>query len=216
MDKHQTAWNEKVAKSIIEHMARRRIEGSYAATAAQARDEILAMIPQEAVVSKVGSMSVVGIGLWEKLTERPGVKIIDHGRPGLAREESVALRHQGLQADVMLASVNAITLDGRLVDLDGFGNRVAGTIFGPKKVILVVGMNKVAANLDAAMARVKHYAAPVNARRLNYKVPCAETGLCSDCNSPERLCNVWVVIDGQLAAQKGRLHVKLVGEDLGY
>jgi len=115
-----------------------------------------------------------------------------------------------------VTSVNAITLDGRLVDLDGIGNRVAGTIFGPKKAILVVGMNKVAANLEAAMARVKHYAAPVNARRLSYKVPCAETGMCSDCNSPQRICNVWMIIEGQMAAAAGRIHVKLVGEELGY
>jgi hypothetical protein len=216
VDKHQTVWNEKAAKKIIEHLSRRRMEGSYAATADQARDEILAMIPEQAVVARAGSMSAAGIGLWEKLSERSDVRVLNPSQPGISPEEALALRRQGLSADVMIASTNAITLDGRLVNLDGIGNRVAGMIFGPKKVILVVGMNKVASNLDAAMERVKHYAAPVNATRLNAKVPCVETGVCSDCHSPQRLCNVWTIIDGQSATLAGRIHVKLVGADLGY
>jgi hypothetical protein len=105
-------------------------------------------------------------------------------------------------------------LDGRLVNLDGSGNRVAAMTFGPKKVILVVGMNKVAPDLESAMARVKHYAAPVNALRIGFKTPCAETGLCSDCKSPQRICNMWSIIEGHTV--KGRIHVKLVGENLGY
>ena len=94
------------------------------------------------------------------------------------------------------------------------GNRVAAMCFGPKKVILVVGLNKVAPDLDTAMARVKHLAAPINAIRLNRATPCVETGLCSDCRSPERICNMWSIIEGHLVAN--RIHVKLVGEDLGY
>jgi hypothetical protein len=124
------------------------------------------------------------------------------------------LRRQGLLADVMIASSNAITLDGRLVNLDGSGNRVAAMTFGPKKVILVVGMNKVAPDLESAMARVKNYAAPVNVMRLGLKNPCAETGTCGDCKSPQRICNMWSIIEGHLT--KGRIHVKLIGEDLGY
>jgi len=107
-----------------------------------------------------------------------------------------------------------LTLDGQLVNLDATGNRVAAMCFGPKKVILVVGMNKVAPDLDTAMARVKHYAAPINAMRLHMATPCAETGVCQDCRSPQRLCNMWLIIEGHML--KDRIHVKLVGEDLGY
>jgi len=214
MDKHQMTWNEKVAGSIIEHLEKRRMEGSYSASAAQAKDEILAMIPQGASVYRCGSMTTTGIGLWEKIAERTDIQVIDPYQPGLSPEQAMELRRQGLLADVMIASSNAITLDGKLVNLDGSGNRVAAMIFGPKKVILLVGMNKVAPDVESAVARVKHYAAPVNVIRIGYKNPCAETGLCIDCKSPQRICNMWSIIEGHMA--KGRIHVKLVGEDLGY
>jgi hypothetical protein len=114
----------------------------------------------------------------------------------------------------MIASTNAITLDGRLVNLDGMGNRVAAMAFGPKKVILVVGMNKIAPDLETAVERVKHVASPINNIRLNLNNPCVETGLCSDCRSPQRICNMWSTIEGHMI--KDRIHVKLIGENLGY
>lgn len=214
MDGHQMIWNEKISKNIIKHLEKRRMEGSYASTAAQAREDIVAMIPQGATVFRNGSMTAVGMGLWEEIAKLPGVELIDPFRPGLSPEEAMKLRRQGMTADVMIASSNAITLDGKLVNLDGMGNRVAAMTFGPKKVILVVGINKVAPDLDSAMARVRHYAAPVNAIRLGLKTPCVETGLCTDCKSPQRICNTWSVIEGHMI--KDRIHVKLVGEDLGY
>ena len=214
MDAHQLAWNELVAKQIVQHLEKRRMEGSYAASAAQARDEILAMIPQGATVYRCGSMTTVGIGLWDKISELPGVEIIDPYLPGLSPEKALEVRRQGMIADLMIAGSNAITLDGKLVNLDATGNRVAAMCFGPKKVILVVGMNKVAPDLDTAMARVKHYAAPVNVIRAGFNNPCKETGLCIDCKSPQRICNMWSIIEGHMI--KGRIHVKLVGENLGY
>ena len=110
--------------------------------------------------------------------------MIDPFIPGLTPEEVMARRLKGLTADYMIASSNALTLDGQLVNLDATGNRVAAMCFGPKKVILVVGMNKVAPDLDSAMARVKHYAAPLNAMRLHMPTPCGETGVCQDCTAP--------------------------------
>lgn len=214
MDKHQMAWNEKVARGIIEKLEKRNMEGSYASSAAQARDEVVAMIPQGASVYRCGSMTTTGMGLWEKIAEKPGVKILDPYVSGLSPAEAMEMRRQGLLADIMIASSNAITLDGKLVNLDGSGNRVAAMLFGPRKVILIVGMNKVAPDVESAMARVKHYAAPLNVIRLGYKNPCAETGCCIDCKSPQRICNMWSIIEGHIA--KGRIHVKLVGESLGY
>jgi hypothetical protein len=214
MDQNQTEWNEKVAKKIIKNIEKRRMSGSYAPTAAKARKEIVDMIPKGATVYRCGSMTAVGLGLWEEIDALPEVNLIDPYQAGLSPEEGLELRRQGLIADVMIASTNAITLDGRLVNLDGIGNRVAAMAYGPKKVILVVGINKVAPDLESAMARVKHYAAPVNAIRFGVKTPCIETGLCQDCRSAQRICNIWSTIEGHMI--KDRIHVKLVGEFLGY
>jgi hypothetical protein len=214
MEEHQVVWNEKVATKIIKNLEKRRMEGSYAPTAAQAKEEVVAMIPQGASVFRCGSMTSVGMGLLEDITNLPQVKLIDPYQPGLTPEEGLELRRQGLTADVMVASSNAITLDGKLVNLDGMGNRVAAMAFGPKKVILLVGMNKVAPDLESAMARVKHRAAPINNIRMGVKNPCVETGLCSDCKTPQRLCNMWSIIEGHMI--QNRIHVKLIGEDLGY
>ena len=214
MDEHQVVWNEKVAQTIIKNLEKRRMAGSYAAESDQARDEVLEMIPRGVTVFRCGSMTAMDMGLWEAVAALPEVNLIDPYRPELSPEEGMELRRQGMIADVMIASSNAITLDGKLVNLDGMGNRVAAMAFGPKKVILVVGMNKVASDLESAIARVKHYAAPVNNIRYGLKNPCVKTGLCSDCKTPQRICNMWSTIVGHMI--KDRIHVKLVGEHLGY
>jgi hypothetical protein len=214
MDQHQQEWNKKVAAQIIKNLEKRRMTGSYTDEAASAVTEIVDMIPRDATVFRCGSMTAVGMGLWEAIPALPGVTVIDPYRAELTPEEGLELRRQGLTADVMIASTNAITLDGRLVNLDGMGNRVAAMAFGPKKVILVVGMNKVAPDLETAIERVKHVASPINNIRLNQNNPCVETGLCSDCRSPQRICNMWSTIEGHMI--KDRIHVKLIGENLGY
>ena len=214
MDSHQMIWNEKVAGKLIKNLEKRRMEGSYASTSAQAKEEVLSMISNGATVYRCGSMTAVGLGLWEAVADIPEVELIDPFKPGLSKEENFELRCRGLTADIMIASTNAITLDGRLVNLDGSGNRVAAMAFGPKKVILLVGMNKITPDLDSAIERVKHYAAPVNAIRVGLKNPCVETGLCTDCKTPQRICNIWSIIEGHM--YEGRIHVKLIGENLGY
>lgn len=214
MDIHQITYREKLAQHLIKHLTKRRLEASYAPTATQAREEILAMIPAGATVSRGGSMSVVEMGLWEALCNKPGVEVIDPFLPELDPIVAQERRRQSLLVDFFITGSNAITMDGKLVNLDGLGNRVAGICFGPNKVILVVGLNKVAPDLETAIARVKHLAAPINAIRLGRATPCVETGLCSDCKSPERICYMWSIIEGHM--MENRIHVKLVGEDLGY
>ncbi len=214
MDAVRSGYYSKTAEKIIGHLAKRRMAGSYAATREEAAQQVMAMIPQGAKVYRGGSMSLVELGLVDAIYAIPQVTVFDPYRPGLTPEESLEQRRQGLLADVMVASTNAITQDGKLVNLDGMGNRVSGMIFGPRKVVLVVGMNKVTYDVDEAMARVKHLAAPLNNVRLNLANPCCETGICSDCKSPSRICNMWTIIEGHMV--KDRIHVVLVGDSLGY
>ena len=219
MDAATVEFREKLAQHLIKAFAKRRMEASYAQTADQARTEILAMLPRPCTVMRCGSVSVRQIGILEDLAGLDGVSLIDPFEPGLAPQEAMARRMRGMSADVMLTSTNAVTEDGVLVNLDGTGNRVAGMAFGPAKVILVVGMNKVAKDIPSAMARVRQLAAPINALRIkshreNFNPPCVTDGRCHDCRTPEKTCNVWSIIEGQ--RHPNRLHVKLVGEDLGY
>lgn len=209
----------KTAVRLIRQLEKRRLDASYAATAAQARTEVLAMISGPCSVIRCGSESVGSLGLWDDIAALPQVDLINPYEAGITPAEGMARRVRGMTADIMLSSCNAVTLDGRLVNLDGMGNRVAAMIFGPKKVILVVGMNKVVSDLDAAMARIRDFAAPTNNLRLHrampsHEPPCVEDGRCHACRSEHKICNAWTIIEGQKIP--GRIHVKLVGEDLGY
>jgi hypothetical protein len=119
-----------------------------------------------------------------------------------------------MTSDLFLSSVNAITMDGELVNIDGMGNRVNATNFGPKKVILVAGYNKIVEDVQEAIKRIKNVTAPMNARRLNLEVPCAKLGKCADCNSPNRMCRIVVILEWKPTWTD--MLVILVGEELGY
>lgn len=218
MDPNLLTQREKQARLVIKNLERRRRAGSYAATAQEAKAQLLSLIPSPASVIRCGSESVGRLGLWEDIAAKPGVTLLDPYKPGLSGEEAMDIRRQGLLADVMVGSTNAMTLDGRLVNLDGLGNRVGAMIFGPRKVLLLVGMNKVAWDLEAAYARVRTVAAPANNIRLaevyGLKNPCVADGRCHQCMSETKICNIWSVIEG--SRDVGRIHVILVGEDLGF
>ena len=142
MDENQVAWNEKVAEKLIKNLEKRRMEGSYAATAAQAKDEVVSMITPGSSVFRCGTMTATYAGLWDAIAELPDVSLIDPYEPGIPPEEGLARRSQGMMSDFMIASSNAITLEGKLVNLDDMGNRVAAMSFGPKKVILMVCLSR--------------------------------------------------------------------------
>jgi hypothetical protein len=189
------------------------IEAVVVGTGEEARGAVLSTLETGASVGLGGSRTLVETGILDAL--RTGdYTLYDQYREGLDRGESMALRKRGTHADYFISSSNAITDDGKIVNIDGLGNRLAGFCFGPEKVIIVAGRNKITSDLDAALARVRNVAAPINALRFGLKTPCVKTGRCSDCDSPERICNLTLIIEKQRV--QGRMKVILVNEDLGF
>jgi len=165
-------------------------------------------------VSWGGSLTHVQTGLYAELKGRQDITILDTYNKNLSPEEAYELRRQSLLVDLFITGTNAVTERGRLVNLDMIGNRVAAITFGPKDVIVFVGRNKIVADVDEAIERIKTYAAPVNVMRLEKQTPCLKTGVCQNCKSPERICNVWSI--SEKSFPKGRIKVILINEDLGF
>lgn len=160
-----------------------------------------------------GSMTVAATGLYAALKEQAGIEMIDtlDLQPSLA--EKWERRRRALLCDLFITGTNAVTEEGQLVNLDMWGNRVAAIAFGPNHVVIIVGRNKITADIDDAMFRVKSLAAPANAMRLDKKTPCAKTAFCEECRSPDRICNAWTITEKSYP--KGRIKVVLVNQDLG-
>ncbi|NLP45474.1 MAG: lactate utilization protein [Epulopiscium sp.] len=199
-------------KKIIEAFKKRNIEAYYCSTKEEASKQILQLIPKNSSVSWGGSMTLKALHIQQKLQEK-SYDVLDRS---LAKtpQEIEQLYHDALSCDYYLMSSNAITLDGKLVNTDGTGNRVAALIYGPKNVIIVAGMNKVVADENAALMRVKNQAAPINALRLNKNTPCTKTGKCGDCLSDDSICAHTVIT--RMSRIPNRIKVILVGESLGY
>lgn len=171
---------------------------------------VLDMIPLNATVGVAGSTTIRQLGLITRLRER-GTRVIDIGKPSRLSIDELARRT--LRSDILLASSNAVTLDGKLINTDAIGNRVAGMIFGPRRVIVVVGVNKIVRNVDEAMDRIKKIIAPYHSKTKGRRTPCAMDGRCVDCNSAERLCRVTTIIEKK--PHFTDIAIVLVGEDLG-
>jgi len=185
----------------------------YADNSKEALDKVMSLIPREAKVGIGGSVTVRDIGLVEAIEKQNNPIFMDWGKP-LELKEKLKVRKEALTIDVYLTSSNAITLQGQLVNIDGTGNRVSAMIFGPKKVIIIAGANKLVGTLDEALARIKNIACPLNGKRLNLNTPCALTGKCTDCNSPDRMCKVTVILEKK--PNLSDITIVLVGENLGY
>lgn len=196
----------------LKALRKNNFDAQYVPNASDAVRKIFEMIPEGAVVGVGGSMTLNQIGFFQEAGTR-GTKVLNPPTLQLSPEEFVQLRRQVLNADVFLASSNAVTEDGKLYNIDGTGNRVAAMTFGPKKVILVCGINKIVKDIEEARRRATEWAAPMNARRLNLKTPCAETGACADCSSPQRICNVYAALVKK--PSRTDITVLLVGEPLG-
>jgi hypothetical protein len=176
-------------------------------------DEILA--PMGRVQAGLGgSVSLVQTGIHQALKDLDSVELLDSFDKSLSWDEKIELRRRSLLTDVFLTGTNAVTEDGVLVNLDMIGNRVGALAFGPRRVVVVAGRNKLVPDRPAAEERVKEYAACVNAAKLDKKTPCAATGFCHDCSSEDRICNVWTITEKSFPA--GRISVVLVNEDLGF
>ena len=204
--------NEKAAGKVIKNLARRNIEACYCQTAREAVEKVLEMIPAGSSVTWGGSMSIRDIGIPAALADAGKYEVYDRDKaPDRAAATEIYLK--AFSCDYYLSSANAITEDGVIVNIDGTGNRVAAITFGPRNVIFVIGMNKLTQNVDAALARARSLAAPVNTARFDIQTPCKLDGVCHNCLSDDCICNY---IHYLRHSPKGKHKVILVGESLGY
>jgi len=210
----QDWYYENRAKKLIQNLSKKGMKGEYAATGDEARDKMLALIPEGSTVYFTGSQTLEQVGVKPFLRGSGKYNLLDPYEPGIDQAENIARRKKGLTAEIMISSTNAITEAGTLVNVDGQGNRVAAMIFGPDKVLLAVGMNKVVEDVPAAMERLRKVAMPMNNQPYGLPHPCNETGFCSDCASPPRICNYFTIIERSLTPE--RIHIILIGQDFGY
>jgi len=165
-------------------------------------------------ISWGGSKTTTDSDLIHALKEDQNLELLDPFEKGVSLEESLERRRQAFLVDLFITGTNALTESGLLVNLDRTGNRVAAITFGPKVVVTLVGRNKIVSDLDEAFLRVKDYAAPLVAMRMNAKTPCVKTSFCEDCNSPERVCSAWGIVEKSYP--KGRIKVVLINQDMGF
>ena len=209
MDENRIKRNDLLAEQIIKGLESRNMTGYYAKSKEEALKMALDLIPEGSRVAKGGSMSVVEIGL-EDAVKNGNYEYCDRAAMKDKREAELF----AYSADVYLGSVNAITEDGVLVNIDGNSNRVSAYAYGPEKLVLIVGLNKVASDADAAMKRARNEAATINAQRFGISTPCSKTGRCMDCKSPDTICCQFLIT--RYSRHKDRIHVILVNENLGF
>lgn len=211
MTQPQIERNRKLGESLVKALKARHFEACYCTDIEEAKQKLIEWIPQEDTVAWGGSQTLAEIGAQEMLRDR-GQVLIDRDTAKTPEDRNTLMR-QALTADTFLMSSNAITEDGQLVNMDGNGNRAAALVYGPRQVIVVAGLNKVAKDLDAAIARVRGTAAPTNAQRFPVNTPCKITGVCADCKSPDCICANMVIT--RLSKPAGKIKVILIGEMLG-
>lgn len=189
------------------------MEGYYINSIDQLFQRLKALIPKGSIIGVGDSMTLFETGVIDFL-RNGNFNFLDKYQDKLTSDEKIYIYIKNFSADTFVCSTNAITESGELYNIDGNGSRVAPMIYGPKQVILIVGINKIVKNIEEAESRVRSYAAPIDAKRLNKDTPCTKLGYCVDCKSPNRICNDFVVIRGQFV--KGRIKVLILGKSLGY
>jgi len=210
---------EKTITMTLRSLEARGFKGFYAKDREEAKVKILSLIPQGVVVGIGDSTTIRQIGIIDEL-KRKGFKVLDGFYRGISWEIHDELVRESMLCDVFLTGTNAVTLDGRLVNVDGVGNRVAGMFYGHPISIVAVGRNKLVENLDKAFHRIRSLIAPNHIRIRStelggrmFKTPCTTTGICNDCRSKDRACNVFTIIEGK--PMRTNINVVIINEDLG-
>ena len=202
-----------LADTITKNLQKRQMEGYYFETSADAVAKAESYLASGHTVGYGGSMTLNETGMMDSLRSNKDIVLFDRANAGTP-EELNHIFYQSLDADYFFMSSNAITTQGELVNIDGTGNRVAALIYGPRNVILFVGINKVCRNVEEAIHRVHNVASPPNCNRLNRNTPCSVTGVCADCLSPDCICNQTVIT--RRSGTPGRIKVFLIGDEFGY
>jgi LUD domain len=213
MDPIKEWWIEERLKRTVERLGAHDFKAVFVKSKKDAVEEIWKYINPGQRIGVGGSVSIRDLGVVDQLRAK-GHTVYDHWKAGLSKEENFGCRKSQMTCDLFLSSANAVTMNGELVNIDGIGNRVNSVNFGPGKVILVAGVNKIVEDVQEAIKRIKNVAAPLNARRLNIDVPCAKLGRCVDCNSPNRICRVVTILERKPSLTD--ILVILVGEELGF
>lgn len=202
-----------LGQRAVEALKRNFFDAKYIETVPEAVAEIVKFIKPGCTVGFGGSQTTLNMGLADAVTKAGGI-ILNHNGLGLTQEQRIEIMRQQQVCDVFISSTNSITLDGALCNVDGHGNRISAMIFGPRKVVIIAGTNKICKDETAAWERVKAVAAPLNMKRLNRPNPCTTTGQCMDCNLPTRGCNAYLTLRKKPSLTD--FTVIIVGEDLGY
>lgn len=209
MNENRIKRNDLLAQKVIKGLEARNMTGYYAKSKEEALKIALELIPEGSSVTHGGSYSLEEIGLKKALTEG-NYNYIDRD----ATDDKRAAALFAYESDFFLGSVNAMTEDGVLVNIDGNSNRVSAYAYGPQKLLLIVGINKVTNDIDSAMKRARNEAAPINAQRFGLNTPCSKTGACMNCLSPDTICCQFLIT--RFSRHKDRIHVILVNDDLGF
>jgi hypothetical protein len=213
MEDNVSWYLQKQIERTILNLNKHNIDAFYLDNEHNLLEKLTELIPSGSTVGIGDSMTLFQTGVIDFL-RNGNYNFLDKYKEGITGEEKKALYIRNFSADTFMASSNAVTEDGELYNIDGNGSRVAPMLYGPKQVILVIGVNKLVRNLEEAERRVRNYSAPIDAKRLNKNTPCTTVGYCVDCKSAERICNDFVVIKGQFI--KGRIKVLILGKSLGY
>lgn len=203
--------NDKLGEQLVKALKSRHFDAYYCSTKEEATKQILSLIPAEDVVAWGGSKTMETLGIINSV--RNTNKVIDRDTAKTPEEKTEIMR-KALLCDTYLCSVNGMSEDGILVNVDGTGNRVAATIYGPKSVIMAVGLNKVAKTEADALSRARNISAPINTQRFEIDTPCKKTGECANCKSAQSICNF--IVTTRLCRPAGRIKIVLVGENLGF
>lgn len=212
METPKDKFYEKKGNMLVKNLRARHFDAYYCATAAQAVEKALSLIPENSTVGWGGATGARQIGLVDAI-HHGNFKVIDRDMLPTPEEKEQAAR-ACLSADVYITGANALSLDGQMVNIDGNGNRVAAIIYGPTSVIVIAGMNKVSETLEGAIQRARTVAAPINAQRFPGQSPCRMNGVCGDCKSPDCICNHIVIT--RHCRPAGRIKMIIVGEDIGF